>query len=211
MLILFVLLKINSYICTNKKKKIMRTKTAIENEITLIDTYNVNYKDYYEDFKQYCEDCGFELHGEEDNMEGLYIGGKVTFYDWISRQIGNEADDFWNDLRLVKKSPYIDYYVVTGSLGLWNGVRSGICHTFDNLYDALSKCSTDAYDIICKCDGKKIDFDCMHHDGTNSFVIYRLSPDDYDKLEYWDDSEDGNVFEFIEKHAQPITYEMLGR
>ena len=51
----------------------------------------------------------------------------------------------------------------------------------------------------------------MHHDGTNSFVVYRLSPDDYNKLEYWDDNEDGNVFEFIEKHAQPITYEMLGR
>ena len=110
----------------------------------------------------------------------------------------------------VKNSPYNDYYVVTGSLGLWYGRRSGICETFDSLYDAASKCSTDAYDIIVKCDGQKIDFDCMHHDGTNVFEIRRISWEDKEKIDWWDNDTDGNVFEYIEKHALPIYYEMLG-
>ena len=189
----------------------MRKETKISKEITLIDTQIIDYEDYYEDFKEHCEINGYELHGEDDDMVGFYMGGKITFYEWVERCISDDVDEFWSDLRRVEKGSDIDYYVVTGSLGLWYGRRGGICETFNNLYDALSKCSTDAYDIIAKCDGKKIDFDAMHHDGTNSFVVYHISWKDSEKIEWWDNEKDGNVFEYIEKHALPITYEMLGR
>lgn len=188
----------------------MRNETKINKEITVIDTFNIDYSDWYDEFKEYCEINHYELKGKGDNMEGLFMGGKITFFEWVQDIISEDTLDFWSGLRRVKESEYNDYYVVTGSLGLWYGRKGGICETFNNLYDALSKCATDAYDIIVKCDGKKIDFDCMHHDGTNSFTIFRLSYDDYDKIEWWDDDKDGNVFDFIKKHAKPICYEMLG-
>ena len=188
-----------------------RKDTPITQEITLIDTYNVDNGDYLEDFEIFCECNGYEIHGSGDNMEGFYMGGKISLIEWVGMCISDYIDEFWRDLQRVKNGSYIDYYVVTGSLGRWNGRRNGICHTFNNLYDALCKCATDAYDIIVKCDGKKINFDCLHHDGTNLFTIYRITWDDCDKIEWWDDEKDGDVFDFIEKHAQPITYEMLGR
>lgn len=196
-----------------KRIEIMETRkdTPIKQEITLIDTYNVDYDDYVEDFKEHCEINGYELRGEGHNMEGLYMGGRISFLEWVGQCISDDCQEFWNDLLRVKKGSYIDYYVVTGSLGLWYGRRGGICHTFNNLYDALCKCSEDAYDIIGKCDGKKIEFENHHHDGTNCFTIYRIGWETCEKIEWWDNEKDGDVFDFIEKHALPITYEMLGR
>ena len=188
-----------------------RKDTPITEEITLIDTYNVDYEDYEEDFKEHCEINNYEVHGSGFYMEGHFMGGKITLYEWVSDLINEDTKEFWGDLRRVKNGSYIDYYVVTGSLGLWYGRRGGICHTFNNLYDALCKCSEDAYDIIAKCDGKKIEFENHHHDGTNCFTIYRIGWETCEKIEWWDNEKDGNVFDFIEKHAFPITYEMLGR
>lgn len=187
-----------------------RNNTEIKKEVTVISTTDINYEDFHEDFKAFCEVNGYTLRGEGDEMEGLYLGGKITFYDYVNRNISDDIDSFWEDLKAVKNSSYNDYYVVTGRLGLWYGTRGGICETFDNLYDACRKCATDALDIVVKCDGKKIDFTCYHHDGTNVFEIRRLTWDDYDKVRYWDDDIDGNVFDYIDKHARLITYEMLG-
>ena len=187
-----------------------RKGTLIKREITLIDTYNVDYDDYVEDFKEFCEINNYTIYGEGEDMVGYFMGGKITLCEWVSDLIHEDAKEFWGGLRRVKNGSYIDYYVVTGSLGLWNGRRGGICETFNYLYDALNKCSEDAYDIIAKCDGKKIEFENHHHDGTNRFTIYRLSWEDCDKIEWWDNEKDGDVFDFIEKHALPITYEMLG-
>lgn len=189
----------------------MRNETKITKEITLIDTYNVDYDDYVEDFKEHCEINNYEIHGSGFNMEGHFMGGKIILYEWVSDLINEDTREFWGDLRRVKNGSYIDYYVVTGSLGLWYGRRGGICETFNNLYDALCKCSEDAYDIIAKCDGKKIEFENHHHDGTNCFTLYRIGWETSEKIEWWDNERDGNVFDFIEKHALPITYEMLGR
>jgi len=187
-----------------------RSETRFTKEVTLIDTYNVDYDDYLEDFKDYCKDNGYEIRGNGSRTEGLYLGGKISFAEWVGNCISDDVENFWSGLCRVKNGSHIDYYVVTGSLGLWHGRRNGICETFNSLYDALSKCATDAYSIVVKCDGNKISFDCVHHDGKNCFEIRRLSYDDYDKIRWWDDELDGNVFNFIEKHSQPITYEMIG-
>lgn len=187
-----------------------RKDTPITEEITLIDTFNIDYEDFVEDFKENCEINNYEIHGSGCNMEGYFMGGKITLFEWVSDLINEDTKEFWGNLCRVKKSSYIDYYVVTGCLNLWRGKRGGICETFDNLYDALCKCSTDANDIIVKCDGNKVCFDCLHHDGTNSFDVYRLKYEDYDAVKYWDDDK-GDVFKFIEEHKQPITYEMLGQ
>lgn len=134
----------------------------------------------------------------------------ISLYDYAVEESQRDTQEFWDGLHSAKESTYIDYYVVTGSLGLWDGRHSGICETFDNLYDALSKCSSDAYDIVVKYEDKALKFENHHHDGTNYFEVYNLSFDDYDKVRYWDD-KDGNVFDYIKKHAKPISWEMIGQ
>lgn len=186
-----------------------RKNTKIKKEITLIDTYNVDCDNYVKDFKEYCEINDYVLRGKGHEMIGLYLGGQISFMEWVGQLISDDCQDFWNNLLRVKKGNYIDYYVVTGTLGLWN-CRPQVYDTFESLYEACSKCATDAYDIIVKCDGQKIDFDCMHHDGTNTFEIRRISWEDKEKIDWWDDEKDGNMFDFISKHALPISHEMLG-
>ena len=188
-----------------------RKNTKIKREITLIDTFNVEYKDYYKDFKANAEINGWEVRGKGDYMYAVRGGYNYTIGEYVAECISEDADEFWRDLQFVKETPYCDYYVVTGSLGLWTGRHYGICETFDSLYEAATKCATDAYDIIVKCDGKKIDFTTLHHDGRNIFEIRRITWDDKEKIDWWDNDKDGDVFDFIEKHAQPITYEMIGR
>ena len=163
----------------------------INNGVTILNTF-VNEEDYREMYEDWHEE------GE-------------SLFDFAQRRIEFECDDFWNNLRAVKDSSYIDYYVVTGELGLWNGIHTIVPVTFNNLYDALSKCSTDAYDIVVKYEDNAIKFECHHHDGVNCFEVRNLSFDDYDKIEWWDDDKDGDVFEFIKKHAKPISWEMIGQ
>jgi len=175
----------------NKRNKEMRHFEKINNGVTILNTF-VNEEDYREMYEDWHEE------GE-------------SLFDFAQRRIEFECDDFWNNLRAVKDSSYIDYYVVTGELGLWNGIHTIVPVTFNNLYDALSKCATDAYDIVVKYEDNAIKFECHHHDGVNCFEVRNLSFDDYDKIEWWDDDKDGDVFEFIKKHAKPISWEMIGQ
>lgn len=182
----------------------------VKNGAVLIDTYNVNDYDYVEDFRAFLEGNEYVIKGKGTEMEGLYLGGRVTYWEWLSQTIGEECQEFWNGLEHRKKEGYKDYCVVTGSLGLWNGRRGGICTTFDNLYDALAKCSTDALEIVVSVEDGAIHFDTYHHDGVNHFEIYVLGYDDYNKVDWWEDT-DGNVFDFIKKVKKPIYYEMFER
>lgn len=179
----------------NKINKEMKTRkfTPINNGVTILNSL-VNEED--EDYKEMYEDW----HEEGESL-----------FDFVQRRIEFECDDFWKNLRAVKDSSYIDYYVVTGELGLWDGNHTIVPVTFNNLYDALLKCATDAYDIVVKYEDNAIKFESHHHDGTNCFEVRNLCFDDYDKIECWDDDKDGDVFEFINKHAKPISWEMIGQ
>lgn len=188
----------------------IRTNTKIESRICLIDTRWEDEPQLYEEFKDFCELNGYEVEGNAYDMRGVAMGKSISYYEWKGGLISDETQEFWDGLKAIKDSPYIDYYVVTGSLGLWNGKHTICPKTFNNLYDAMSACANDAWDFDAHCDGKVIEVNAYHHDGTNSFEIRKISWEDCDKLEWWDDDKDGDMETFIVKAALPISYEMVG-
>ena len=179
----------------------------IKDGVTILNTF-IEEENYRDDFAIWAADNGYTVEGDCAYENGVQT---ETLYGYATTQMQYEVDDFWYGLQKAnEESSYIDYYVVTGSLGLWNGRHSGICETFDNLFAALSKCSADAYDIVVKYENNALHFEAHHHDGTNIFEIRNLSYDDYYKVKYWEDT-DGDVFDYIKKHAKPISWEMLGK
>ena len=186
----------------------MRHFEKINNGVTIFNSFIDDVEEYRESFDEYADINGYTIEND-CVMDGERL--VATLSDYVAEEKSREAEEFWNGLINVKMSSYIDYYVVTGELGLWNGNHTIVPKTFNNLYDALSKCATDAYDIVVKYEDNAIKFECHHHDGINYFEVRNLSFDDYDKIEWWDDDKDGNVFEFIKKHAKPISWEMIGQ
>lgn len=183
----------------------------IRNGVTILNTFieEEEYEDAFKDYADYSACTIEERHGDVCAIDAS--GEEVkTLYEYATDRKEFEIECFWDNLESTKKSPYIDYYVVTGSLGLWDGRHDGICETFDSLYDALSKCSSSAYEIVVKYEDGAIKFENHHHDGVNYFEIRNLSYDDYYKVKYWDE-EDGDVFDFIKKHSKPISWQMIGQ
>ena len=172
---------------------------SVMKEYTLIDTYNRDADDYIEDFEEYCLDNEYVIEGDGTDMIGLYLGGKITFWDWYYRTIDDEDNDFWEGFRLaIKNEPLYTRSVITGNLGLWNGRKTIVPTLVDNLYDAVMKCLTDCelYKLTIK--DNVLYVEGSHHDGNNSFEIRLVNSDNYDKLNYWDDEEDGDIEKFFE-------------
>lgn len=65
------------------------------------------------------------------------------------------------------------YYIIVGTLGLWNGNFKGSCLIRGNLLDAIRKCLEDYNRIYMY--NKKLYIEATHHDGTNSFIIKKLT------------------------------------
>ena len=64
-------------------------------------------------------------------------------------------------------------FIIVGTLGLWNGNFKGSCMVKGNLLDAFSKCLEDYNRIYMY--NKQLHVDATHHDGTNEFVIKKLT------------------------------------
>ena len=180
--------------------------------VTLIDTYNndgLEYKDYLE----FCEDNDIEP-ADEDSMD---------YYDWLNDTTNMYIDDFFTNLVWSK----IDYPVmITGDLGLWNGRPSivpvrvdssnyathytnfkGECVAYHkahyeepSIWKAIKKCVSGRSidDFKVRYNDGVIEVDAMHHDGTNTFYIHKLSKkgleraesfenryEDYEPKDYW--------------------------
>lgn len=172
---------------------------------------NNNDLEYYLDaFKEYCEYNNYEIKGEGTDMEGLYLGGKITFWDYYNNSVQEDIETFWDNLKWLKNSKYNSKCVITGNLGLWNGnhdIKPVLC---TSLYDAIKKCATDADDLYISVNDNIIDIKAYHHDGTNSFEIRLLNDDDYDCVMYWEDEKDGDVIDYIKANAMDIYYENIG-
>ena len=113
--------------------------------------------------------------------------------------MNDEDNDFWEGFRLaIKNEPLYTRSVITGNLGLWNGRKTIVPTLVDNLYDAVMKCLTDCelYKLTIK--DNVLYVEGSHHDGNNSFEIRLVNSDNYDKLNYWDDEEDGDIEKFFE-------------
>ena len=168
-------------------------------EYLLIDTYNRDTDDYVEYFKDYCEDNNYTIKGEGTDMEGLYHGGKVTFWDWFYETTADEDKEFWyNFKKAIDKEPLYTRCVILGTCGTWMGNRSIVPTLVDNLYDAVIKCLKDCDYYKLSMKDNVLHVEGTHHDGTNSFEIRLVNSDNYDKINYWNDEKDGDIEKFFE-------------
>ena len=172
---------------------------SVNPEYVLIDTYNRDADEYVEDFKEYCEVNDYTIVGKDTEMEGLYLGGKITFWDWYYHILEYEDSDFWYTFKnAIKNEPLYTRCVITGNLGLWTG-RHGIYPTLvDDLYKAVMKCLKDCEMYKLTIKDNVLYVEGSHHDGTNCFEIRLVNSDNYDKINYWDDEEDGDIEKFFE-------------
>ena len=179
-------------------------------EYLIIDTYNDRYDDidsYVLDFKAFLEDNDYKIVGEGTDMAGLTGYSTLTFWDWYYEELNREEEDFWDSFRLaIKDEPLYTRSVITGSCGTWMGDREIVPTLVDNLYDAVIKCLKDCdyYNLTIK--DNVLYVQGTHHDGTNYFEIRLVNSDNYDKINYWDDDEDGDITTFFENKNNFIEF-----
>lgn len=185
----------------NNMEKIPNT-----HKVTIISTFSYNYpmEDYFEDFKNYCKDNGYEVQGEEENMIGVYMGGCISFYDYFQESIQTDIENFWDGLKHTKNKIKC---VVTGTIGLWDGTRTIQPKCFENLYKAINTCATNAYDIVVSVENNVISVNAYHHDGTNRFEIYLLNDDDFDCVFNWEEETDGDIMDYIINNKMEVYYD----
>lgn len=94
-------------------------------------------------------------------------------YNYINECLSNDYDDFFDNLRWSK---YNDKYcVITGRLGLWNGIPQIEPCVCSNVEDAIKKCLYNMdYCTIEQVNGH-LEVVGIHHDGRNCFEIHLLN------------------------------------
>ena len=92
----------------------------------------------------------------------------------------NQCETEWDDVSYEAKKEE-GTFIIVGTLGLWNGNFKGSCLVKGNLLNALSKCLEDYNRIYMY--NKQLHVDATHHDGTNIFVIKKLTPNGEEYLE----------------------------
>jgi hypothetical protein len=134
-----------------------------------ITLYTSDYPSY-EQFKEYCIECEYMTEKE------IPAENSQEFTCWSNNEQQAEWEDFIAALKEYADKQKGDGFMITGSLGLWDG-RRNIYPTFvKTLRAAVEKC-VDRGDYI------KIEFDkklhvievaVTHHDGTNLFTIQEI-------------------------------------
>lgn len=93
------------------------------------------------------------------------------------------TDDCWERWHFEKEIEWDDVsyemrrcagsFVIVGTLGLWNGNFKGSCLVYGDLLEAVLKCLEDYNKIYMH--NKQLYVEAVHHDGTNKFVIKKLT------------------------------------
>lgn len=102
---------------------------------------------------------------EDDSDE--YYGTARHLADW-------DWEDFKDNLKYSKLNN--EQFMITGTLGLWNGSPTIVPTLKNSLEDAIFAClSNSICDVEVEYDNGHLNVFCSHHDGTNCFEIHRLS------------------------------------
>lgn len=142
----------------------MKKERKIKGHYTIVDTYNTTDVYSREDYRDFCEVNNIEY--DENNDE--------DFYRRASNDAWQELEDFMTNLRY--SNLYGRAVIVEGSVGRWNGRFDIMQHYFDNPIKAIQACVNEAYDVIIKKKGHKLEAVNMHHDGRNYFTLTFLTP-----------------------------------
>ena len=131
------------------------------------------YGDMYseEDIKEMINEdiYGGLLNIEEDDINDVLI------YDYLRMCLDNDFDDFKINF---KEELDNHYYVVTGTVGRWDGRYSGgiVVNGLDEIMKLLRDCE---YISIVDNNGH-LEIKGSHHDGTNYFEVRELTDKGYD-------------------------------
>ena len=97
--------------------------------MTLYNNYDINYTEWFEEFKGYCEDNGIDHIQYDEDSE--------FFHNWVNDTLSMEWDDLIYNIR---HNDTIDCpCLVVGTLGLWHGsirIIPWLSHNY-----VCSKCS----------------------------------------------------------------------
>lgn len=99
-----------------------------------------------EEYKEYCIDCINEYFNDDFGQAG----------NWFFSPLKNQK------------------VAVTGLLGLWNGIKKIQPKEFNNLYEAIQAC-LEEYNELYEDQYGNLHILAHHHDGTNSFVIKKVT------------------------------------
>lgn len=156
--------------------------------MTLYNNYDINYTEWFEEFKDYCE-CNDIDHTQYDEDSEF-------FHNWVADTLEIEWDDLMCNIR---HSDTINCpCMVVGTLGLWHGKVDITPKRFERLDDAIFACIKDCGYIVIKDNDGVLSISGTHHDGTNHFNIYKLNEQglevdlDYDEF-------------IIEKHTEKFS------
>ena len=152
----------------------------------LYNNYDINYNDWFEDFKEHCEIN--EIDHSQYDEESDY------FHNWVWETLSMDWDDLMTNLKYDKENN-VDC-VVVGNVGRWNGTFEIEPKHFSTLEDAITACVQNCdYVVVNEMDGA-IDIEAIHHDGHNNFKIHKLNEKGYDA--HCED-EDLNNEEYFDK------------
>ena len=156
--------------------------------MTLYNNYDINYTEWFEEFKDYCEDNGIDHTQYNEDSE--------FFHNWVYDTLSMEWDDLMSNIKYDKNNNV--NCIVVGSLGLWDGRHDIDPKHFPTLEKAIYACISGCdYIIITENEGV-INIKGIHHDGTNQFNIHKLNEQglevdlDYDEF-------------IIEKHTEKFS------
>lgn len=121
------------------------------------DNLDVEYDDWKEDFKDWCETNGID----EDEMD---------LYQWVDETLGDYLDDERDNL----DEDVDGVIVVFADLGLWDGHHQGSRIMGTNVKNILrSDCDYTKW----YCDRYNVRCTAAHHDGRNCY-LYRVAKDE---------------------------------
>ena len=138
----------------------MEKKETTYPKVTLCDT---TYIPDYEEYKENCEANDFDPQAEGSN----------DFWDYVSERRSIEYDDFV--LNMQNSAQAQQPCLLTGSCGLWDGIREIMPYKFTNALSAVIKAYGSCDDLIVSQEDGVIKVESFHHDGCNRFEIRPLT------------------------------------
>lgn len=154
---------------------------------TIYDNHNINYTEWFEKFKEYCQDNDIDATPYDEYSD--------KFHQWIYDTLSMEWDDMLLNLKYDKNNN-VDC-VVTGTLGLWDGRHNIDTKHFPTLEKAIYACITNCEYIVITEEEGVINVTATHHDGTNYFEIHKLNAKGYDA--YCESDNDLNNEKYFDK------------
>lgn len=136
------------------------------NGYVIYDNHDVDYKDWFVEFKEWCERNDIDISKYDEDSD--------YFYDWVWDTLTIYWQDFICNLQHDKDNNV--ECVVRGQVGRWNGNFEIEPETFPTLERAIYSCIKDCeYVTITQTEDGAIDIRATHHDGSHMFTIHKLN------------------------------------